>query len=262
MIRAVIFDWAGTTVDYGCFAPLQVFIEVFKKRGIQVTHEEARKPMGLLKRDHIAAMCAMERIANLWKSRFGRLPEKKDIDELYADFEPMLFAALHQFCTVIPGALDMTERLRRMGIKLGSTTGYTAEMMEVVTAEARKQGYAPDAVVTSDGLPAGRPYPYMIFQNAIQLGVYPMKHIVKVGDTISDIQEGINAGVWTVGVLKGSSELGMTEQEVRDCDPDVLAGKMEEVERRYRQAGADYVIDSIGELDQLIPHINLRISQR
>lgn len=48
-IEAVIFDWAGTTVDYGCFAPLEVFMKIFQKRGVEITAEEARKPMGLLK---------------------------------------------------------------------------------------------------------------------------------------------------------------------------------------------------------------------
>ncbi len=55
-IEAVIFDWAGTTVDYGCFAPLEVFIKIFRKRGVKITDEEARKPMGLLKIDHVRAL--------------------------------------------------------------------------------------------------------------------------------------------------------------------------------------------------------------
>ncbi|MGC4378655.1 phosphonoacetaldehyde hydrolase [Fictibacillus sp. Mic-4] len=260
-VKAVIFDWAGTVVDYGCFSPLAVFVEVFRKRGIDVTHEEARKPMGLLKWDHIEAMCQMDRIANLWKDKYGRLPETKDIDALYADFEPMLFSILPNYCTLIPGAVEVVERLRKMGLKIGSTTGFTAEMMSIVTPEAKRQGYEPDSIVTPSEMPAGRPYPWMIYQNAMNLGVYPMKHIVKVGDTISDIQEGINAGTWTVGVIKGGSELGMSEQEVNECDPGVLANRMKVVARRFKDAGADYVIESIGELDQVIPKIDRRISQ-
>jgi phosphonoacetaldehyde hydrolase len=261
MLQAVIFDWAGTIVDYGCFAPLEVFIEVFEKKGIKVKHEEAREPMGLLKWDHIEAMCKMERIANLWKDKYGRLPEKRDIDGLYADFEPLLFSILPNYCNPVPGSIEVVERLRNMGLKLGSTTGYTAEMMAIVAPEAKKRGYAPDFMVTPSEMPAGRPYPYMIYKNAIHLSVFPMKHIIKVGDTVSDIKEGVNAGTWTVGVIKGGSELGMNEQEVKSCDPDILADKMEVVSKRFKSAGADYVIDSIGELDKLIPKINLRISQ-
>lgn len=262
MIQAVIFDWAGTTVDYGCFAPLDVFLEVFKKKGIEVMHEEAREPMGMLKWDHINTMCQMERIAGLWKEKYGRYPEKKDVDMLYADFEPMLFSILRNYTTPIPGVLELVDRLRRAGIKIGSTTGYTAEMMAIVAPEAKKRGYAPDSLVTPTEMPAGRPYPWMCYQNAINLGVFPMKHVIKVGDTISDIREAVNAGAWAVGVIKGSSELGMTEREVLECDPDLLADRMEAVAKRFKEAGADYVIDSIGELDTLIPKINLRLAQK
>jgi len=262
MIQAVIFDWAGTTVDYGCFAPLEVFLEVFRKKGIEVTHEEARGPMGMLKWDHINEMCKVERIRNLWKEKYGRFPEKQDVDEMYADFEPLLFSTLRNFCTPIPGVLELVERLRRSGIKIGSTTGYTGEMMAIVAPEAKKRGYAPDCMVTPSEMPAGRPLPWMIYQNAINLDVHPMTHIIKVGDTVSDIKEAVAAGVWAVGVVKGGSELGMTEQEVNQCDPDVLFERMEAVTKRFKAAGADYVIDSIGELDSLIPKINLRLQQK
>ncbi|HZG83118.1 MAG TPA: phosphonoacetaldehyde hydrolase [Brevibacillus sp.] len=262
MIQAVIFDWAGTTVDYGCFAPLDVFLEVFKKRGIEVTHAEAREPMGMLKWDHIDTMLKMDRIANLWKEKYGRLPEKKDVDMLYADFEPMLFSILINYVTPIPGVLELVARLRAAGIKIGSTTGYTAEMMAVVAPEAKKRGYWPDSMVTPSEMPAGRPFPWMCYQNAINLNVHPMKHIIKVGDTTSDVKEAVAAGAWAVGVIKGSSELGMTEQEVLACDPDELADRMEAVAKRFKDVGADYVIESIGELDSLIPKINLRLAQK
>ena len=55
-IEAVIFDWAGTTVDYGCFAPVQAFITAFEEYGITPTFDEVREPMGMLKRDHIRTM--------------------------------------------------------------------------------------------------------------------------------------------------------------------------------------------------------------
>lgn len=260
-IEAVIFDWAGTTIDYGCFAPLDVFIEVFKKRGIEVEPEEAREPMGLLKWQHIREMCNMDRIANLWKEKFGRFPSDSDVDDLYADFEPMLFSILSNYCNPIPGAVELVKRLKEKGIKIGSTTGYTAEMMAVVAPEAKERGYFPDSIVTSDDVPSGRPFPWMCYQNAMNLGVYPMKHIIKVGDTISDINEGVNAGCWTVGVLKGSSALGLKESEVNALAPEILLEKMDEVSRKFKEAGAHYVVTSIGEVDQLIPEINERLLQ-
>ncbi len=68
-VEGVILDWAGTTVDFGCFAPVNVFIDIFKKSGIEVTMEEARAPMGMLKKDHIRAMLSMPRISALWEKK-------------------------------------------------------------------------------------------------------------------------------------------------------------------------------------------------
>lgn len=258
-IEAVVFDWAGTTVDYGCFAPLDVFIEIFKEKEIDVTEEEAREPMGTLKWDHIHAMLQMDRIKGLWKDKFGQEPTTKDVDDLYARFEPLLFEILPNYCTPIPGVLDLIKRLRSQGLKIGSTTGYTQEMMDVVAPGAKKLGYEPDNLVTPDDLPQGRPAPWMVFMNAMALGVYPMKHIIKVGDTISDVREGVNSGAWSVGVVLGGSEMGLTEEEANNMDPDELFERMEDVKERFKAAGANYVIDHIGQLDQLIPKINLRL---
>ncbi|SEM56451.1 phosphonoacetaldehyde hydrolase [Paenibacillus sp. OV219] len=261
MIKAVMLDWAGTMVDYGCFAPLHVFVHVFARRGIEVTVEEARGPMGMLKRDHIQAMCNMERIAALWESKFGNLPTEADIDALYADFEPMLFSTLHEYATPVPGAVDLTARLREQGIVIGSTTGYTRPMMDIVCKSAGTQGYAPDSLVTPDEVAAGRPYPWMIYRNAELLGVYPMHHIVKAGDTVSDMQEGVHAGCWTVGVILGSSELGMSEAEVEACEPEELDRRKKAVAVRLTAAGAHYIAESIGELDQIIARIHVRLEK-
>lgn len=260
-IQGVILDWAGTTIDYGCFAPLAAFIEAFANKGVVVTAEEARKPMGMLKRDHLMAIGEMDSVARQWKEKYGRAINEADIDEMYADFEKLLFSVLRKYAQPIPGAVELVERLRRQGIKVGSTTGYTMEMMLIVADEAKKNGYSPDCLVTPDEVPAGRPYPWMCYENAIRLGLYPMKHVVKVGDTISDVREGVNAGAWSVGILKGSNELGMTGEEVKSADSAVLAGKLAGIRQRYMDAGAHYVIDTIGDLDAVIDLINERLAK-
>ncbi|WP_366937311.1 phosphonoacetaldehyde hydrolase [uncultured Allofournierella sp.] len=201
MIEAVIFDWAGTTVDYGCFAPVQAFVEAFAHHGVAVTMEETRKPMGMLKRDHIRTMLGMERIAKEWERVHGRKPCDTDVDAVYAQFEPKLFSILDQYAAPKPFAVETAARLREMGLKIGSTTGYTDAMMNIVVPQAEKQGYAPDFWISPDGVDGkGRPYPYMIFANMKALGVSAVKNVVKVGDTISDIKEGVNAasGRWAL----------------------------------------------------------------
>lgn len=216
MIQAVIFDWAGTTVDYGCFAPVQAFQEAFAHHGVPATLEETRKPMGMLKRDHIRTMLRMERIARAWEETHGRPAGEEDVEAVYAQFEPKLFSILDRFSTPKPFAVETAAALREMGLKIGSTTGYTDSMMHIVAPTAARLGYAPDFWISPDGVGGrGRPDPYMIFENLKALEVPSVKNAVKVGDTVSDIREGVNAGVWSVGVIEGSSVLGLSQTRVR-----------------------------------------------
>ncbi len=252
-IEAVIFDWAGTTVDYGCFAPVYAFQEAFAEAGIDVTMDEVRGPMGMLKKDHIRTMLNMERIRGVWKETYGREPEEKDVDAIYARFEPKLFEILSRFTTPKPHVLETVEQLRSRGIKIGSTTGYTDEMMKVVTAGAREQGYEPDVFYSPDSVEhMGRPYPYMIFKNMQALKVTSVNAVVKVGDTVSDILEGVNAGVMTVGVLEGSSVLGLSEEEFLALSPEERESALEAGRKKFLEAGADSVITNMSELYNLI----------
>ena len=165
-IEAVIFDWAGTTVDYGCFAPVQAFVEVFKHFGIEPTMDEVREPMGMLKIDHIRTMLSMPRIHDLWVKEHGSEPSEDHVLQMYDLFESKLMSILDQFTTLKPYVTETVEFLRQKNIKIGSTTGYTDTMMEVVTKGAKEQGYEPDAWFSPDSTEGiGRPYPYMIFKN-------------------------------------------------------------------------------------------------
>lgn len=255
-IEAIIFDWAGTTVDYGCFAPLEVFLDIFSEAGVSITIEEARKPMGILKIEHIRVLLNEPRIHAEWGRVHGKAPDESDVLALYARYVPALMEILEKYALPNPYVLEAVSSLRNMGIKIGSTTGYTEEMMRVVIPAAKKNGYSPDCCFTPDGLPAGRPFPWMIYANATQLGVYPMSHIVKVGDTLSDIREGKNASCWSVGVIEGSNELGLRLKEKESMAPDELNKRCAEVEKRYYQNGADFVIRNLSELPALIVKIN------
>ncbi|NOU69829.1 phosphonoacetaldehyde hydrolase [Paenibacillus sp. LMG 31461] len=254
-IKAVIFDWAGTVIDYGCFAPMHAFIQTFEEAGVPITDREARIPMGLLKWDHIHAILEMERVKHAWIDAYGTHPVKEDVDRLYVRFEAILMESLKTYTDPIPGALETVEHLRNAGLAIGSTTGYTASMMAVIVPEAKRKGYSPDCMVASDEVKAGRPYPYMIFQNLVELGIYPPKAVIKVGDTVSDIHEGRNAGVWTVAIILGSSELGLTMAEVESLHPDELAERMNQTRLTFEQAGADYIIGSITQLPIVIEEI-------
>lgn len=244
--EAVIFDWAGTTVDYGCFAPVQVFTEVFKNAGVEPTMEEVREPMGMLKWAHIRTMLEMPRIKEAWKELYGREPEDADADKMYESYEPSLLGILDQYSDPKPYVLETVKALRDKGIKIGSTTGYTDVMMQVVVPKAKELGYEPDCWFSPDSTGGmGRPYPYMIFRNMEELNVSAVDKVIKVGDTISDIREGKNAGVFTIGILEGSSLVGLSQAEYESLPEEEKEKVLKEAEEKYKEAGADAVVRDI-----------------
>jgi phosphonoacetaldehyde hydrolase len=146
-------------------------------------------------------------------------------------------------------------------MKIGSTTGYTREMMEVLVPEARKKGYEPDAWVAASDVPAGRPYPWMCYQNAIKLQVFPLEAYVKIGDTLVDIEEGLNASMWTIGLALSGNEMGMNQAEAAAQSPEALASRRKQISARMNQAGAHYVVDGIWDCVLIIHEINYRLSR-
>lgn len=253
MVEAVIFDWAGTTVDYGCFAPVQAFIETFKAAGVEPTMEETREPMGMLKIDHIRTMLKMDRIAAEWERVHGAAPCEDDVHALYEPYEQRLLSILHNFAEPKPHVLDAVAQLRAADVRIGSTTGYNDKMMAIVVPAAREAGYEPDFIITPDAVGGhGRSYPYMMFRNMEALGVTDARRVAKVGDTVSDIREGKNAGCISIGVIEGSSEMAMTQDEFEALGTDEQAAARERVESVFRAAGADAVIDTFAELPALL----------
>lgn len=251
--EAVIFDWAGTTVDYGCFAPVQAFIDAFKAFGIEPTVEEVRGPMGMLKIDHIRTMLKGERIDGLWREKYGKDWTEEDVHAVYELSEKKIFEILPNFADPKPYVVETVEKLREMGLKIGSTTGYTDDMMTIVVPKAAENGYAPDCWFSPNSTGnTGRPYPYMIFRNMEELKLSDVRKVIKVGDTVSDIKEGKQAGMESVGVLEGSSVLGLSQKEYEALSDAEKEEKLKEAEKTFMEAGADYVIRDIrGLLDIL-----------
>ena len=263
-IKCIIMDWAGTAVDYGCFAPLKAFMKVFsEEKGVEITLKQAREPMGMLKIDHIRAILSMPEVSEKFQAKYNRCWNEDDVNEMYQSFEKHLFASLEEYTTPIPHVIDTLNMLRNdYGIKIGSTTGYTGAMMDIVRTGAASKGYTVDNLVTPDDVPAGRPSPYMIFKNMIDLNIPSVLEAVKVGDTLSDIREGVNAGVWTVGVITGSNEMGLTEEEYSQCPKEELEKMKETVRQRMIAAGAHHVLDNITELPAYINKLNSELKNK
>jgi phosphonoacetaldehyde hydrolase len=228
--------------------------------GIEISMAQAREPMGMHKRDHLRAITRLPAVADEWQQVRGRAPEETDIDELFAAFVPLQIDCLADHADLIPGCLEAVTAMRERGMKIGSSTGYDAEMMRIVVAEAAKRGFAPDAAVCGSDVPEGRPAPWMCMENARRLGVYPVEAIVKVDDTIPGIEAGLNCRMWTIAVAKTGNEIGLSREEVEsltkvDCDQRLAAAY-----QRLTQAGAHYVIDGIGDILPCLDEIERRLA--
>ena len=258
-IEAVLLDWAGTTMDFGCLAPAVVFVEVFKRKRVPISMEEARAPMGAHKRVHIQRVTELDSVRQRWQAVHGRLPSDDDVEGMFAEFVPLQLECLSAYSELIPGTLEVVEQLRRRGIKIGSTTGYTTPMMAINLRDAARQGYKPDSTVCASDVPAGRPSPYMCLQNVINLGVSTVQACVKVDDTIPGVEEGLNAGMWTIGLAVSGNEVGLSRPDWEALPQGDKHTKRERAHRRLWQAGAHYVVDSIAEIMPCIDDIEKRL---
>ncbi len=252
-IEAVIFDFAGTTIDFGSFAPVGAFLEAFRLKKIEPTLDEVRAPMGMLKKEHIRTMLEMERIDKCFRELYGQSYTEKDLDEMYDFYEKSLIEVLKNYAKPKPFVLDTIEALRQKGIKIGGTTGYNDKMMSVIIPCAKENGYSPDYFCTPDAVSQkSRPRPFMVFKCMEELDVSSVNAVIKVGDTVSDIQEGKNAGVISIGVVEGSSEMGLTEDEWNALSESKKEQKREIVRNIYINAGADYVMNNMADLLKII----------
>lgn len=255
-LKAVVFDWAGTMIDFGSFAPMGVFIKAFEHFGVPVTLAHARGPMGLPKWDHIHAMMQMPEVAQAWQARHGARPTDADIDKVYEVFVPMNEAVVADYATLIPGARETADELRARGLKIGSTTGYTRSIMQRVLPLAAAQGYAPDNLVCADDMPHGRPTPLNMYRCFIELDVWPAQAVLKVDDTVPGIAEGVAAGCPTVGLALSGNEAGLTPEEFATLSEADKAPIRERSTRVLKEAGADHVIDTVADLMPLLKRLN------
>ncbi|SNB78665.1 phosphonoacetaldehyde hydrolase [Arboricoccus pini] len=260
-LTCAIFDWAGTLVDYGSLAPMGAFVETFAEFGVAISIDEARGPMGMAKRPHIATLMAMPRIAAAWRKQHGREPSEADIDAVYEVFVPKNIAVAAGYATLIPGVTQTMAALRSRGVKIGSTTGYTREIMERILPVAAEQGLDVDSLVCTGDTAQGRPTPFMIYRTLLDLGIWPAWRAVKIDDTEVGIAEGLNGGTWTVGVALSGNVFGLSRKAAEALPHGERATRREAAYGRLRAAGAHFVIDSVAELIPVIDDINGRLAR-
>jgi phosphonoacetaldehyde hydrolase len=260
-VKAVIFDWAGTVIDYGSLAPMGAFVETFAEFGVAISIEDARGPMGMAKRPHIAVLMALPRVAEAWTKRHGHAPTEADIDAVYAAFVPKNIAVAARYANLIPGAAEVVADLRRNGVKIGSSTGYTREIMAEILPIAAAQGFKPDSLVCTGDTPDGRPTPFMLYKTLLDLEVWPAWSVIKVDDTEVGIAEGVNGGAWTVGVSVSGNCFGLSREDAAALASDDFAERRRTAVRKLERAGAHYVIDSVADLMPIVRTIEERLAR-
>jgi phosphonoacetaldehyde hydrolase len=258
-IQAIVFDWAGTMIDFGCRVPVAALREVFAEAGIEVSEAEARADMGKAKRDHVRALLAAPRIADLWRTAHGAAATEADVDRLHDAVEPKMRAAARDCAKLIPGAAEIVADLRARGVKIGSTTGYTRPMMADILPLAESQGYAPDVVVCAGETAAGRPSPLMMWKALVELGAWPARACVKVDDAVVGIAEGLEVGAWTVGLSASGNGVGLEQAALAILPQAERAARIEAAAKALRDAGAHYVIESVAALPAVLADIEARI---
>ena len=169
---------------------------------------------------------------------------------------------LKKYTGLLPGIAEVTQRLQKQGIKLGSTTGFVRSMVDILEEEAAKQGYKPDASVAGDEVKNGaRPSPHMVYKNLDMLGVTPIQSVVKVDDTISGVGEAVNAGCWGVGVTRYSNYMDVdTPEDGEKLSEDEIKKRVSKTKDLLEKAGAHYVIETIADIEPVIEDINKRLA--
>lgn len=261
-VRAVVFDWAGTMVDYGSRAPATVFQEIFRREGVEITAAQAREPMGMAKREHIRAVTQMPEVNSRWVAKFGKAADTSDVERMYQKFLPLQKEVLADHCDLIPGAVETFQWCVANQIRVGSSTGYTHELMEVVVPVASAAGYKPEVVLCAEDAPAGRPAPWLMYECAKRLNVYPMTQVVKVDDTTVGIEAGINAGAWTVAITQTGNLIGLSESEFSELDQAERASRLSDAEKKMKRAGAHFVIAGVHDLPEIIGQINALLIEK
>lgn len=255
-LKAVLFDWAGTIVDYGSRAPVQALLTVFRDFRAPISIDEARGSMGKSKREHIHEILKIPRVSDRWRVVHGETPDASTIDELYPAFLTALLRLLGQYSMPIPGTLEAFQWCRAKGLRIGSSTGYESELMAPLLASAAEAGLVVDACVCADEAPRGRPAPWLCLENARRLDVYPLEAIVVVDDTPVGLEAARNAGMWAIGVAKSGNCVGLSEAEFAALSAGEQETRLSAAYTTLRGSGAHMVIDSVADLPFAINQID------
>ena len=264
-ITTVILDWSGTTIDALVKAPAVPFQDVFKKHGVTITNTEARLPMGLPKDQHIRQILQNPAVADRWKQVYGRESTLTDAKNLFDDFLPMQLKILSNkdYIKPLPNVIQTLQTLKKMGIKIGLTSGFNCQMTQTILDHSRDiqlESYF-DTIIPADhpSIKRGRPHPDAVMSNMISMGCEDVKQCIKVDDTQSGIYEGQRAGVLTMGLTRYNNFNGMYTDDIDQLEkenPHAFEKLMGQSYSHLEDAKPDYIGETLTDLVEVINKIN------
>jgi phosphonatase-like hydrolase len=219
-VQLVVFDLAGTTVKEN-FDVQRILKNAFGKARLEITIEQANKVMGIPKPVAIRQLLEQVKHDSI---------NDEIIRTIHADFvtDMIRFYEHDQSVQENVGVTETFKKLKQQGVKVVVDTGFDRP---IVDALLNRMGWSAngliDGSVTSDEVAHGRPYPDLIYRAMEITGVLDVKTVAKVGDTISDLQEGQAAGCgWVIGIASGAfskSQLALVSHtHLIDQIPEIL----------------------------------------
>ena len=264
-VKGIVLDLSGTTCDAHVIGPAYAFVKAFELEGVPVTMEEARKPMGSRKDIHIQQMLDNPSVRERWIAKKGVNPNKQDISKIFKHFLSVENEVLKDYSDLLPGTAEAINKLRESyQCKIGLTTGFTRENAEILFRETKAKGLILDSAVAGDDIPnqmGYRPAPFMIYKNMENFQIFDRRVIVKADDTVVGVEEGLNAGVWTVGLYRYSNYTNINSlKEWKNMSNEDFEKRVKISKEIHLKSGAHYVADSVKDLPEIVEDINRRLA--
>ena len=209
-VKLVVFDLAGTTVDDNINGLPLVTVamqEAFKNSGLEILPENVNEVRGMEKREAIRTLLGTNHCSL--------------VEKIFTDFKIALDRNLNKLSHEISGTTEVFYELKRQDIKIAVGSGFPQKVVENIVEALNWTGKV-DFISSAELEGHGRPHPCLIKSAMTKFGISDVWKVVKVGDTKLDIQEGKNAGCWTVAVLTGTQG----EAKLAEEKPDFIIGSV------------------------------------
>lgn len=200
----MVFDMAGTTVCDDDNAVAGRLCDALRAAGADVTEPDVNPLMGTPKPAAVRTLLTQAR---------GEAPSEDEVERVHADYQRRIIEHYRSAPTVreMPGVREMFAGLRERGIRIGLDTGFDRATTDTILERLGWNMGLVDDTVSSDEVPNGRPHPDMIHALMERAGVTDPKAVGKAGDSISDIEQGRNAGCGLVVAVLSERTRTVTE---------------------------------------------------